>query len=44
MTYCRIVATRPRKPASYDLKAADRRRDVLVRIGLTAIVAVALVG
>jgi protein-disulfide isomerase len=38
---------KPKRPASYDLNAAGRRRDVLVRIGLTAIVmlfAVVLVG
>ena len=41
------MATKPKKTASYDLKAADRRRDLFVRIGLTAIVviiAVVLVG
>lgn len=35
------------KPAKYDLKAADRKRDLAVKIGLTAVVvifAVALVG
>ncbi|HXY62944.1 MAG TPA: DsbA family protein [Mycobacterium sp.] len=40
-------AAKPKRPASYDLNAAGRRRDLLVRIGLTAIVllfAVALVG
>ena len=40
-------ADKPKRPASYDLNAAGRRRDLLVRIGLTAIVmlfAVALVG
>ncbi|MFZ0903989.1 MAG: DsbA family protein [Mycobacterium sp.] len=40
-------AAKPKRPASYDLKAAGRRRDLLVRIGLTAIVmlfAVVLVG
>jgi protein-disulfide isomerase len=38
---------KPKRPASYDLNAAGRRRDLLVRIGLTAVVilfAVALVG
>jgi protein-disulfide isomerase len=38
---------KPKRPASYDLNAAGRRRDLLVRIGLTAIVmlfAVVLVG
>lgn len=41
------MATKPKKTASYDLKAADRRRNMFVRIGLTAVVmifAVALVG
>jgi protein-disulfide isomerase len=40
-------AAKPKRPASYDLNAAGRRRDLLVRIGLTSIVvlfAVALVG
>jgi protein-disulfide isomerase len=40
-------AAKPKRPASYDLNAAGRRRDILVRIGLTAIVmlfAVVLVG
>jgi protein-disulfide isomerase len=40
-------AAKSKRPASYDLNAAGRRRDLLVRIGLTAIVmlfAVALVG
>ena len=40
-------AAKSKRPASYDLKAAGRRRDLLVRIGLTAIVmlfAVVLVG
>ena len=34
------VATKPKKTASYDLKAADRRRNLLIQIGLTAIVVV----
>jgi protein-disulfide isomerase len=41
------VATKPKKQARYDLNAADRRRNMLVRVGLTAVVvifAVALVG
>lgn len=41
------MAAKPKRPASYDLNAAGRRRDLAVRIGLTAIVvlfAVALVG
>jgi protein-disulfide isomerase len=40
------VATKPKKPAKYDLKAADRKRNLAVQIGLTAVVvifAVALV-
>jgi protein-disulfide isomerase len=40
-------ADKTKRPASYDLNAAGRRRDLLVRIGLTAIVllfAVVLVG
>src|SRR6201998_71019 len=40
-------AAKSKRPASYDLNAAGRRRDMLVRIGLTAIVmlfAVVLVG
>jgi protein-disulfide isomerase len=41
------VATKPKRPASYDLNAAGRRRDLAIKIGLTAIVvifAVVLVG
>jgi protein-disulfide isomerase len=41
------MAAKPKRPASYDLNAAGRRRDLLVRIGLTSIVvlfAVVLVG
>jgi protein-disulfide isomerase len=34
------VATKPKKNASYDLKAADRRRNLLIQIGLTAVVVV----
>jgi protein-disulfide isomerase len=40
------VATKPKRQARYDLKAADRKRDLAIRIGLTAVViifAVALV-
>jgi protein-disulfide isomerase len=40
-------ADKSKRPASYDLNAAGRRRDLLVRIGLTAVVmlfAVVLVG
>ena len=41
------MAAKSKRPASYDLNAAGRRRDLAVRIGLTAIVlifAVVLVG
>jgi protein-disulfide isomerase len=41
------VATKPKKQAKYDLRAADRKRNLAIQIGLTAIVvvfAVALVG
>jgi protein-disulfide isomerase len=41
------VATKPKRPASYDLNTAGRRRDLAIKIGLTAIVvifAVVLVG
>jgi len=41
------VAAKAKRPASYDLNAAGRKRDLLVRIGLTSIVvlfAVVLVG
>ncbi|MGH3642085.1 MAG: DsbA family protein [Mycobacterium sp.] len=34
------MATKPKKSASYDLKAADRRRNVLIQVGLTAIVVI----
>lgn len=40
------MANKPKKQASYDLKAADRKRNLFVQIGLTAVVvlfAVALV-
>ncbi|HEX9499640.1 MAG TPA: thioredoxin domain-containing protein, partial [Mycobacterium sp.] len=40
------MATKPKRPASYDLKAADRKRNLAIQIGLTSIVvifAVALV-
>lgn len=40
------MATKSKKTPSYDLKAADRRRNVLIQVGLTAVVvifAVALV-
>jgi protein-disulfide isomerase len=38
------VATKPKKNARYDLKAADRRRNLLIQIGLTAIVVLVGVG
>ncbi|MFG1929521.1 DsbA family protein [Mycobacterium sp. NPDC048908] len=41
------MATKPKKQASYDLKAADRKRNLAIQIGLTSIVvifAVVLVG
>lgn len=34
------MATKPKKPARYDLKAADRRRNIAIQIGLTAVVVV----
>jgi protein-disulfide isomerase len=34
------VATKPKKQASYDLKAADRKRNLAIQIGLTAVVVV----
>ena len=34
------MATKPKKTPSYDLKAADRRRSMFIRIGLTALVVV----
>jgi len=34
------VATKPKKNARYDLKAADRKRNLFVQIGLTAVVVV----
>jgi protein-disulfide isomerase len=38
------VATKPKKNARYDLNAADRRRNLLIQIGLTAIVVLVGVG
>ncbi len=38
------MATKPKKKARYDLKAADRKRNLLVQIGLTAVVVVFAVG
>jgi protein-disulfide isomerase len=38
------MTTQPKKPASYDLKAADRRRNiVIIQVGLTAIVVIVAV-
>ncbi|BBZ27827.1 membrane protein [Mycolicibacterium madagascariense] len=34
------MATKTKKNASYDLKAADRRRNILIQVGLTAIVVI----
>jgi protein-disulfide isomerase len=34
------VATKPKKTAKYDLKAADRKRNLAVQIGLTSIVVI----
>jgi protein-disulfide isomerase len=34
------VATKPKKNARYDLKAADRKRNLLVQIGLTSVVVI----
>ncbi|MBJ7336322.1 thioredoxin domain-containing protein [Mycolicibacterium sp.] len=34
------MATKSKKTASYDLKAADRRRNVMIQVGLTAIVVI----
>lgn len=34
------MATKPKRPASYDLKAADRRRNLLIQVGMTAVVVV----
>ncbi|HEV7852706.1 MAG TPA: DsbA family protein [Mycobacterium sp.] len=38
------MATKPTKNARYDLKAADRRRNLLIQIGLTAVVVLLGVG
>ena len=37
------MATQPKKPASYDLKAVDRRRNIVMQVGLTAIVVIVAV-
>jgi protein-disulfide isomerase len=34
------VATTPKRPANYDLKSADRKRNLAIQIGLTAAVVV----
>jgi protein-disulfide isomerase len=34
------VATKPKKPAKYDLKAGERKRNLAIQIGLTAVVVV----
>lgn len=34
------MATKSKKTASYDLKAADRRRNLMIQVGLTAVVVV----
>jgi protein-disulfide isomerase len=38
------VADKPKRPARYDLNAADRRRNLLIHFGLTAIVVIFAVG
>ncbi|BCO37004.1 hypothetical protein BMW24_011760 [Mycobacterium heckeshornense] len=38
------MASKPNRPARYDLKAADRRRNLLIQIGLTGIVVIFAVG
>ncbi len=38
------MANKPKRPARYDLKAADRRRNLLVQVGLTGIVVLFAVG
>ena len=38
------MATKPKKNARYDLNAADRRRNLLIQIGLTSIVVLLGVG
>ena len=34
------MATKPKKNARYDLKAADRKRNLFVQIGLTSVVVI----
>jgi protein-disulfide isomerase len=38
------VANKPKKTPKYDLKAADRRRNLFIQVGLTAVVVVFAVG
>jgi protein-disulfide isomerase len=38
------VATKPKKNESFDLRAADRRRNLAIQIGLTAVVVIFAVG
>jgi protein-disulfide isomerase len=38
--YAFLVATKPKRPAKYDLKSADRKRNLAIQIGLTAAVVV----
>ena len=38
------MAKSSKRPASYDLKAADRKRNLAIQIGLTAIVIIVAVG
>lgn len=38
------MATKPKRPPKYDLKAADRKRNLAVQIGLTAVVIIFAVG
>jgi hypothetical protein len=37
------MAMQPKKPASYDLQAADLRRNIVIQVGLTALVVIAAV-
>jgi hypothetical protein len=38
-----LMAMQPKKPASYDLQAADLRRNIVIQVGLTALVVIAAV-
>jgi protein-disulfide isomerase len=38
------VADKPKRPARYDLNAADRRRNLLIQIGMTAVIVIFAVG